>query len=569
MKNKFRCLLAISTCLFWLCFANTVIPGFIIFSVFGLGAGILIAKCKPLSELNWPGKGVAISMWLLSGAFSAIVCFCTMRFFMNTWSNSPALLNMISRLHLEPNVGLTAVALLMGLGIFPSVFDVIYRALYHAWNLLTKIHWAALWHYTAQTVSLRSSCKNALLITVSLLLCACIGIGLLTAVYCIPTDSIEKNIAQSALTIQKEGTYYPISIWFHSQLDNWTDSIILMEAGIGGESNAFQSAITASHGTIKHTTSPTDSLLMHYIDGQPYTSTVEYCRYWHGYLIFIKPLLSLMDYSSIRILNGIIQISLIIAICCLMYRKGLRDYVLPFILMYLMLMPAALAYSIQFSTCFYVIILAIIGLLVIRSDKLDRFAAPVFLMIGIATAYFDFLTYPMATFGIPVLMLMVLQASRPLEEKLFWIVKCGLFWSIGFGGMWASKWVISHIACGYPYSYIFSIVAARTSLSGTPSLFDTEALNYVTMLHTPVSWLVLLLIGFRCFKIRKQESINPQAVYRTVLPYILVACAPVVWFAFAANHSFIHYWFTNKACSITLLGILFAVTNVQTLRPKS
>lgn len=563
MKNKGRYLLAISAFFFWICMTTVSMPVVAIFSAFGLGVGFLIAKAKPLSELSWPAGIRKALFFLLSAVLSVIVCVRTAQIFHNSWGTSVLLKSALTRFIANYSRGLITLEVLLALGMFPSVFDVLCRALFHAWNILRSIRWAFLWKYALKAVTVKTSIKNVILTAVTLLLCACLGIGLLTAVYCIPTDPIDQNVAQSALTIQKEGIYYSISNWFFSRLDNWTDSIILMEAAIREDTSALKAAVNAVHGAPDNTSTPTDALLAHYFDGKPYDTLIEYCRYWHGYLILIKPLLCFMDYSSIRILNGAVQLILVAAICLLMHKKGLKEYIVPFLLMYFMLMPVALAASLQFSTCFYVIILGVIATLLIKQEKLDQFSNLLFLLIGISTAYFDFLTYPMATFGIPILFVLLRQTSRPLEEKLFLIVKCGIFWCVGFAGMWASKWVISHYVCGYSYSRIMAIIADRTDASASASIFHIEALNYTTFLTTPISVLVLLFIGIKYSKIRKGAVMDQQEAYRSISPYILVACAPIVWYAFASDHSLVHYWFTHKSCVVTLLGILFAVTGVQ------
>lgn len=172
-----------------------------------------------------------------------------------------------------------------------------------------------------------------------------------------------------------------------------------------------------------------------------------------------------------------------------------------------------------------------------------------------------------AILWLTVIILLLLQNSRSLEEKLFLIVKCGIFWCIGFGGMWVSKFIISRLVCGYSFSRIMNMVASD-SLSKKALLPSVEASNLTTFLHTPVSWLVILVIDNKFQKIRKNTSINQHEAYRTVFPYLLISLVPFVWYAFATVHSAAHYWFTNKACAVSLLGILFAITSIQASRNK-
>lgn len=571
MKNNARYFLIISSFLFWIAFTTISMPTIIIFSLFGLGIGFLIAKAMPLTQLTWPKGFRKPLLILLSAALSVVTCVCSARFFHNSWQNSAVLKSIVTRFIPDFEVALVGISVVLGFGMLPSVFDVCCRGLYHIYEFFLSIEWSFLWKHTKSNLSLKSSLKGAATAIIGLLLSASIGIGLLTAVFCIPVDSIDKHVAQSAQTIYNEGTYPCLSTWFHSQLDNWTDSIILMEAAKGRDTNALEAAANASHGLVADAATPAEVLTAHYIDGKPYASFSEYCRYWHGYLILIKPLLCFMDFSAIRALNGVIQLLLIGVLCLLLKKRGLKEYIIPFLLIYLMLMPVALACSMQFSNCFYVIIIGIIGMLLIKEEKLDRYVAPLFLAIGIGTAYFDFFTYPIATFGLPALMLLVLQRSKSLEEKLFQIVKCGIFWCIGFGGMWASKWIISRVVLGYSFSRILTAISRWSTITNNAPparLFCVEAANYTTFLQTPVALLALLFIGVKYLKLRKDASVTRKQTYRTVLPYLLVGLAPIVWYAFATTHSSVHYWFTSKACAVTLLGILFAIVNIYTLQIK-
>ena len=58
--------------------------------------------------------------------------------------------------------------------------------------------------------------------------------------------------------------------------------------------------------------------LMH---GENIADSFEYARYWHGYLIFLRPLLVIMDYQGIRILMQVITIILMIVMLGLIAKK--------------------------------------------------------------------------------------------------------------------------------------------------------------------------------------------------------------------------------------------------------
>lgn len=569
MKINVRIFLMLSTLCFWISLTDLYTSTIVLFLLFGIGTGLLITKTQPLSRLLGGKRTKKTLLLLIAFIISGVFSVYSGLYFRINWSGSTLLRRILIRFIPNHDLALLLIALVLMLGMFPAVFNVMTRVLYHSWRMLRSIRWNTLWACIKQSLTLKSILKKATLVVVSLILATAIGIGLLTAVFLIPTDSIEENLQQSALTIQEEGAYPNISQWFHSWMDNWTDSIIMMEAGIAPEGSALEAAILSSHGVIDGASTEADVFVAHYVDGTPYVKMIEYCRYWHGYLVFLKPLLYVMNYNAIRILNGIVQLLIVVSICWLMHKKKLTAYIPAVVLTYLMLMPLALAASMQYSTCFYVILFALLGLLLIPKEKLSRLSAPLFLFTGMATSYFDFLTYPIATFGVPMLMLLLLQSDQEPENKLVKTAKCGILWCIGFGGLWVCKWVLCYIVCGYNLSKILSFVAERTSMAGVSSVLHVELMNFASFAKTLVMVLVLCFVAGKGFFKKSGVTSLTSTHYRAVLPYLLVSIAPIAWFAFATQHSKVHFWFTNKAYCVTLLGILFAVINVRCLSKRN
>ncbi|HAH57516.1 MAG TPA: hypothetical protein DCL86_05165, partial [Bacteroidales bacterium] len=50
---------------------------------------------------------------------------------------------------------------------------------------------------------------------------------------------------------------------------------------------------------------------------------------------------------------------------------------------------------------------------------------------------------------------------------------------------------------------------------------------------------------------------NKQGFSKAIL-FLVVAVLPYIWFFGAANHSFVHYWFTYRIQAITISGVLLA-----------
>ena len=165
-----------------------------------------------------------------------------------------------------------------------------------------------------------------------------------------------------------------------------------------------ESAMTARH----FAGGETIGTLMRYLDGED-VPTESYARYWHGYLAALKPLLMVMNLNSIRVLNMYAQLALVLWTAALMVRRGLSRHVLALFAAYASLCPAAVMQSLQYSTAFYVAFGAMAVLLWTDGRMND---ALFFMAVGMLTSFVDFLTYPIATLGLPLAARMVLRQKQ-------------------------------------------------------------------------------------------------------------------------------------------------------------
>ena len=107
-----------------------------------------------------------------------------------------------------------------------------------------------------------------------------------------------------------------------TQLDNWTDSLMLLNALFEKEGTRTLEQDVYQPGY--ESGNPTESFIL-YEDGKKPLYTTSYSRYWHGYLVILKPLLTVMGYLGIRGLNRILQTLLMLATAVILWRRhGLR-----------------------------------------------------------------------------------------------------------------------------------------------------------------------------------------------------------------------------------------------------
>lgn len=395
------------------------------------------------------------------------------------------------------------------------------------------------------------------------ILLVCIGIGTvaLVGVYTIPVDKIDTNVQESVYIFEHEGTYPSVSAHCMSKLDNWTDSIMLLNALYSGQESVIEKSMVVYHQRV-HGKNPTESLINYYAEEEEWEemSVRGYARYWHGYLIFLKPLLMCMNYGTLRIVNLVIQTILNIVLAVILYRKKLSHYIIPYLLSVCLIMPLTTAYSLQFSSVFYIFTIGSI-ILLWKNDKWKGTEKYLyfFLILGILTSYFDFLTYPVATLGVPLIFFICLNKETRIVKNIVNIIVYSCSWGIGYIGMWAGKWLV---ATALTQENIivdaFKAIGTRSSMSDSAgvgiSFFEVLYRNIGAFIENPLMLGVLLYI-LVCLAVVIKKKLHKE-FFECVIVFGVVGLFPFVWYFYTSNHSYIHFWFTYKDLIITAFACM-------------
>lgn len=397
---------------------------------------------------------------------------------------------------------------------------------------------------------------------INLLLAIILGTLLLVLVFIIPTDSIDNHVKESAYTLAHEGSYPSVFDSSLSNLDNFTDSLMLLEATNKNDKPLLVKALGVYRIDYKdESIGPYNTLIKHYIDNEEAEIQTSYERYWHGYLITLKPLLLIFNYSQIRILNLILESLLTMFVLFFMYKQGLKVYIIPYLISYLLLNPYVISLSLQYSTIFYIFTISSLTILVLNNDFLIKYNYLIILNIGIITAYFDYLTYPIVSLGIPLLIYLV----KVKDYKLINILKLILYWAIGYFVMWGSKWIIADI---FTNENVLKgtinqiLIRSNNSIDGkTYTLFDCLYSNYIKFIATPVKYVLFVYILIYIILVFKNKiKVNTNIL----LIFILITLLPVIWYSFTINHSLSNdYLFTNKTALISFSSIMFYLANIN------
>lgn len=403
--------------------------------------------------------------------------------------------------------------------------------------------------------------KAGLKCFVCLLLSILAGILLMTCVYILPTGRMLTQADRSLPIFENEGTSF---CWApeekSARLDGFTDAIMLQTAVYVQDENPMKAAMRNDRMEFSEGKLDPAGSLKQYVYGNRSGYVVDYARYWHGYLLFLKPLLLFFSLSDIRMMNAALQLILAAGVLLLAFRKrGLR-LALPMGLALLVLNPVSTALSMQFSSIYY---LTLLGLLImLLTESWDRsWGYLVFLFLGIGTAFFDFLTYPACAVG-TCLALQALMSRADGKTRLLKTVGSGAAWAFGYGGMWSGKWLAASLITGNSvmrdaveqaqYRSGGEVTAAEGGVNAT---FGAVLGRNLGVLANPAAAVIVLaLLGLLVWLLVTKRC--RFALERASLPSLAIAFAvPFVWYFLLRNHSLVHCWMTYRNLSAAVFAL--------------
>lgn len=294
-----------------------------------------------------------------------------------------------------------------------------------------------------------------------------------------------------------------------------------------------------------------------------------YTRYWHGYLTYLRPLSLFFGFEQIRYIHMFLfNILLTIVLVKLKENMGWGVSIcllLSFTMVYMILAPV----SFQFYTCFMLTLIGILGVLYFEK-KSQITMTKWFLLLGMLTNFLDYLTFPIMTLGIPLIVLLLLKIRKQSLPGSVWRVFFfnTLLWSIGYIFTWVSKWVLAALVLKTDVYYeVVSKIIERTVGGGEENVQRLEMykLNIKTLFLASekkgiiLFLLFVLLVGIVVYLVFRKKHPRKFGVY---LPVLCVGLFPYIWYGILVEHSQMHYWFTYRAQAVTIFGILVIYTDM-------
>ena len=375
--------------------------------------------------------------------------------------------------------------------------------------------------------------------------------------YSIPVQEIRENTKDS-INFLFQQPYRHARFTYGLPIDAFTDSIILNESAFLGRDTLYDSLMNprTKYGKTKEN----NLNIALYKDNLDDALIVNYPRYWHGYLIFMKPLLYFFNLAQIRHLNLILEAFLLIAVLRLIYRRLGFKHCIAFFSAICFLNPLITWMCLEYAGNINIMLLACLWVLLNKNPDNNY----IFFITGATITIFTYLVSPLISLGIPLIIHICLYETN-LKNDILCVIKNSFLWDLGFNLMMASKWLFATLLTKENIIKDgFDSVAHRTyggldwDLSNKDLITPLNAIKVNLSVIENVDTLIILLTFL--FIVLASYFIKPYKFKwnNKILLLLGMSLMPFAWYCLLVNHSVIHPHFTYKTLIITIYAILTA-----------
>ena len=281
-----------------------------------------------------------------------------------------------------------------------------------------------------------------------------------------------------------------------------------------------------------------------------YSANNDYSRYWHGYQIIYRPLLAILNASQIMKISWVIYVVLLILLVKNL-RKSYDNYSITALLVMniIYILPHGFA-SLTYIPLFYIMLLA-----VYLVGCTDIEPVYIFSIVGLLTAFFDFLTVETLAISVPFLFL-IYRCYKEGNLGFINFVKCGLSWLFWYCFPYVYKWGITTLI--YKENYFkkaFEEIGKYDSMFGrlmsvkvniNNLLFGVVSYNASIYIMIALAVIVLLVI----YLFRKEGT------EKCLISIFIVCLIPYIRYLVLAGHSYQHSYFEYRAQIVLIPAVV-------------
>lgn len=409
-------------------------------------------------------------------------------------------------------------------------------------------------------------------------LCWLAGLMLLWAAFLIPENAAYQNAKASLPTLQSEGLHYNFGNEYDyykqdTKLDGYTDLLMINFAvnNVQGKTRTpLERAVSPAWVSVSGSAEAANGAdeMLSFLTGSetdPYDHQY-YRRYWTGFIVPLRVLFSFLTVDGLRLFNGVLQALLVLAACFACFKKINWQCALALLVAYAALQPITLSKSLSCSPVFYVAYGGCLRVACLAGKRpLEKPPLLTFMLIGVLTAYFDYLSYPIAALGLPLTVYFAAMGkglgAESLKRSLGCLAALCAAWFFGYLGMWGGKWIVGYLA-GYAdiFTEAMAATAERTSRSQYSVILTLIGLETYCFTKRKIALLLLpaaLLFVYGVWKQTKERRWREAGRYALI--FGLIALLPVAWTVFALNHTSLHWFYTHRIVCVFFAALTVGV----------
>lgn len=348
------------------------------------------------------------------------------------------------------------------------------------------------------------------------------------------------------------------------KIDFWTESYYINNACVLDSKQPFYEAFA---NTVMVEGENPLQYMTNAITNADLSNKVERPQYWWGGRIIIRPLLYIMDYESAITLWQIVFWGIFISFAGIIYKHYHPMIFFAFMLgIYSVNLITA---SLIFHTSF-VWVIAFLACIFIFRGKINYIR--IFMLSGLFTAFFDWMSTPIITFLLPMTIMLLEKNCQGKESALEGVrkfIKAGMVWAMSYGITQVLRWGGASVILS---KNVFKMGSERASQHGIMAegsfwnvfcsdvkLCTTQlSVNVFALGHKWISenwlWIFTLLVLIFAFIVALINKKNQMGMLFSV-----IAVCPFVWIAVFRGWFNIHYWFAYRIFGMTILLLMLSL----------
>lgn len=300
-----------------------------------------------------------------------------------------------------------------------------------------------------------------------------------------------------------------------------------------------------------------------------YQPNTDYTRYWHGSVIFIRPLMTVTNVKGVKFIGFSAAMLLALTVLGLLVWKKQYFAAAAFALSLICVQFYNVRLSLEYLPMANIAMISCICFICLEK-KGDTALTVLSVIFGAMTAFFDFLTIETLSVLLPLLLIFIIREQEnrlgQLRENLLLSVKCGGCWAAAYAGTFLVKWTAATVVTG-ENKFEAAITSAEKRFVGTAEelpffkqLFFAPLANLSTMFGGEervdggriVVGLLLtdLVFGGIYFIFRRRKTNKP-----VTLICLILGLLPYLRYMVLNNHSYLHEFFTYRAQAASVLAL--------------